>query len=152
PVASLNERRYYTRHRVGRQATSLVLEEGPPLQLVERQSQLGLRVHDNRPVPGDRFLQRLTGHEQKTDAGLAPFDDDFIATVEQDQRTIVYFRRRSGVWPPADTFRRHCKRLRGIAERSRAAEHVCKRVTRRLDRQGLPLAWRHRHIEIGWIG
>src|SRR6267142_532886 len=40
---------------------SPVLDEGPVIQLRDRLLQLGLGVHHDRPVPGDRLLDRLAG-------------------------------------------------------------------------------------------
>src|SRR4051794_25669280 len=40
-----------------------VLDEGPAAQLGHRRLELGLGVHNNRPMPGDRFLERTPGDE-----------------------------------------------------------------------------------------
>src|SRR6516165_876742 len=51
--------------------------------------QLGLRVHHDRAVPGDRLLDRLTRHEDEADAIVAGLHADLIAGIEQHQRTIA---------------------------------------------------------------
>ena len=48
----------------------LRLDEGVALQLAERGLQLFLRVHDDRPLPGDRLADRLARHQQEAH-GLA---------------------------------------------------------------------------------
>src|SRR6267142_4343620 len=66
--------RLVKRHAAGNRATtrvapttaetrpgSPVLDEGPVIQLRDRLLQLGLGVHHDRPVPGDRLLDRLAG-------------------------------------------------------------------------------------------
>ena len=76
---------------------------------------------------------------------------DFIASIEEHERAIVGRRGRRGI-RPANRLGRHGKRIRGVAELSRAREHVGERVPRGLDRQGLSLARRHGHVEINGIG
>ena len=73
------------RHRVDNQParlTSPVFDEGAVLQLGDRLLQLGLSVHHDRPIPGDRFLDRLTRDKQKPDAFVAGLDRDFVTAVE----------------------------------------------------------------------
>ena len=80
-----------------------MLQEGTPVQFLEGLFELFLGVHHDGAVPGDRFLQRLAGYQQKADAILAGLDFDFVAAVEEDQRAIVGLRGRCGV-QPADAF------------------------------------------------
>ena len=67
--------------------------------------------------------------------------DDLVAAVEQHQRVIagVVHRRRVGL---RDLLGQHRARIRGVAERARAREHVGEGVARGLDLEPLPLARR----------
>ena len=47
--------------------------------------QLFLGVHHNRPMPGDRLLQWLTGDQEKTNSIVASSDRDFITTLEEHE-------------------------------------------------------------------
>jgi hypothetical protein len=51
--------------------------------------QLGLRVHNDRSVPGHGLFERLPRDEQKPYSFLARLDGDLIAAVEQDERAIA---------------------------------------------------------------
>ena len=53
-------------------AAALPLDERPVAQLGDGLLQLVLGVHDDRPVPGDRLLDRLAGHQQEADALRRP--------------------------------------------------------------------------------
>ena len=46
---------------------------------------LSVGVHDDRPVPGDRPLDRLPRHQQEPDAFIASLHHDFVAGVEHHQ-------------------------------------------------------------------
>src|SRR5690242_14915533 len=61
---------------------SRLLQESPLLQFIERGTEFALRIHDNRAVPGNRFLERFTGDEQEADAFLPGFHNHLVATVE----------------------------------------------------------------------
>jgi hypothetical protein len=59
-------------YQVGRGREALpVLDERAALQFCHGLSQLLLGVHDDRTVPRHRLLNRLPGHQQKTDAFFA---------------------------------------------------------------------------------
>src|SRR3569833_1149219 len=66
----------------------LRLDERPVAQFCDGLTQLRLCVHDDRSVPGHRLLDRLAGDEQETHAALACLDDDLVAAVERDQRSV----------------------------------------------------------------
>ena len=66
-----------------------LLMKVPSAQLADGLLQLGLRVHDDGPVPGDRLLDRLARNQQEADALLAGLNRDLIAAVEQHQRPIA---------------------------------------------------------------
>ena len=122
-------------------------------QLAHRLLQLGLRVHHDRPVPGDRLLDRLAGHQQEADALLAGLHRDLVAAVEHDERAVAgllaHERPRR---PPVDSFGQHAERRRGVAERAGAREDVGEGVAVDLHWEGLPLARRHRDVEVERIG
>ena len=56
-----------------------MLDERAVLQFAHCLLQLGLGVHHDRPVPGDRLFDRFPGHQQKPDAGLAGLHRSEIA-------------------------------------------------------------------------
>src|SRR5438093_6357355 len=116
-----------------------LLQECPALQLIKRLAQFRLRVHDDGAVPGDRFLERLSGHEQEPDAVCAGVHHDVVATVEEDERAVVDFGWRRGMLPPSDAFGRYGKGLGRVTELSGSAEHIREGMTRRFDRQRLLL-------------
>src|SRR5580700_5854050 len=72
------------RHRKQR-----LLDERAGPQLGKSLLQFGLRVHHDRPVPGDRLLDRLAGDEEKADALFAGLHRDLVATVEQNERAVA---------------------------------------------------------------
>ena len=51
-------------------------------------SQFILRVHHDRSPPSNRFLNRITGHQQKPSALVAGFNPNRIPLVKQHQRTV----------------------------------------------------------------
>ena len=65
------------------------LDERSVAQVAQRLTDFGLGVHDDRPVPGDRFAQRPAGDQQEAHALFACLDDDLVAGVEHHQRTIA---------------------------------------------------------------
>src|SRR5438105_897141 len=65
------------------------LDERPIAQLGERLLELRLRVHDDRPIPRDRFLDRLARHEQEPDPLFASLNNDLVAAVEEHEGTIA---------------------------------------------------------------
>ncbi len=60
---------------------SLVLDERPVVQLRVRLTQLVARVHDNRTLPRDRFLERFARYQQEPDSLGSGLDRNFIPTV-----------------------------------------------------------------------
>src|SRR5215510_16525097 len=68
---------------------SAVLDERAVAQLGDRLLELGLRVHHDRAVPGDGFLDRLAGDEQEAHAFVAGLHGNLVATVEHDERPVA---------------------------------------------------------------
>lgn len=62
---------------------NLLLDELALPQLVESLLQFFLRVHDDGPVPGDRFFDRLARYQKKANAFLSGLYDHFVAAIEQ---------------------------------------------------------------------
>ena len=77
---------------------STVLDEVAGLQFAHGLAELGLGVHDDGAVPGDRFFERLAGDEQEADAFGAGLDGDFVAAIEQDERVVLRVVRRPARW------------------------------------------------------
>src|SRR6476646_7385533 len=55
-----------------------ILDEGAVAQLGYGLLKLRLRVHHDRSVPGDRFLDRFAGHEQEANALVACLHGDLV--------------------------------------------------------------------------
>ena len=91
------------------------LQKCPLLQFVIRLLQLRLSIHDDRPIPRHRLLQRLSRNQQKPNAILPRLNLNPISASKQHQRPIIRFRRRRDV-SPAQAFRRHCQRRRRITK------------------------------------
>ena len=72
------------------------------LELFECPPEFGLRIHDDRAIPGHRFPQRLPRDKQKSDAVLTTLDDNFVASIEEHERAVVDLGRRRRMRPPAD--------------------------------------------------
>src|SRR5262245_56571670 len=68
---------------------SVALDKSPIPQLARCLLQLGLRVHNDGPVPGDGFLKGLARHEQEAHAFLAGLHSDLVAAIEENKRTIA---------------------------------------------------------------
>src|SRR5258708_637398 len=64
-------------------------DKGPVGGVCNRLLQLGLGVHHDRPVPGDRLADRLAGDKQEPDALVAGLDGNVVAAVEDDQRPVT---------------------------------------------------------------
>src|SRR5262245_60188625 len=140
----------------------LRLDERAAAELVVGLLQLFLRVHDDRPIPGDGLLERLARHEQETHPFIARLNDDFVAPIEKDQRTVL----RIAAYPArrvacgnvgrsaafGDVVGPYPARLGRVTEGPRTGEDICEGVARSLDRQALALTGRHKEIEISWIG
>ena len=84
----------------------LRLQKRPLLKLIECLAELRLIVHYDRPVPGDRFLQRLAGDEEEAYSVRPGLHNDFVAAIEEHERSVARFFGRSCV-QPADRFGRH---------------------------------------------
>ncbi len=67
----------------------MLADERPVAQLGDGLLELGLRVHDDGPVPGDRLPDRPSRHQKEPDALLAGLDRHLIAAVEEDERTVA---------------------------------------------------------------
>src|SRR5471030_1373437 len=65
------------------------LDEGAGAHFGDGLTQFVFRIHDDRPVPRDRFFDRLAGDEQKTNALLAGLHRDFVAAIKQDERSVA---------------------------------------------------------------
>jgi len=59
-------------------------------QLSDRPLKLLLRIHHDRPIPCDRFLDRLARHQQEADALVAGLHHDLVAAVKEHQRVIAH--------------------------------------------------------------
>src|SRR5438067_9519805 len=57
------------------------LDEGTGVELADRLLQLAIRVHDDRPVPGDGLTQRAAGDEQEADAFVTCLHRHLVAAV-----------------------------------------------------------------------
>ena len=110
-----------------------------------------LRVHHDRAVPRHRLLERLARDQEEPHAVVAGLHRDLVAAVEEHERAVVRPRGRLRV-RPADAFGRHRQRAGGVAELRVAREDIGERMPRGLDREGLPLARRDRHIEVDRVG
>src|ERR1041385_5199351 len=101
----------------------LRLQEGPLLELIVGLPELLLRVHDDRPVPGDGLLERLPRHQEEPDPLVAGLHRDLIAAGEEHQRAVLRLRGEGGVGP-ADSLGRDRQRPGGVAELPRSREDV----------------------------
>src|SRR5438445_1417300 len=142
-----------TGRRAGTSSALAWLDEGAVLQLGVRAPQLVRRVHHDGAVPRYRLLDRLSRHEQESDAGVASLLRHRVPAVEQHQRAVLHLpiasaslgRNRSHLLGADGAG------LRGVAERAAALEHVGKRVPRGLDRERLALARWDPHVEIARV-
>src|SRR2546430_1837945 len=67
---------------------SALLDERAFVQFGEGLLQLGLGVHHDRAIPGDRLLDRLARDQEEPDALLAGLDRHLVAAIEQHERAI----------------------------------------------------------------
>src|SRR5262245_24379697 len=139
-------------HRTGRRASSPVLDEGAVAQLAHRLLQLGLRVHHDRAVPGDRLLDRLARDQEKAGALLAGLDRHLVAAVEQHERAVAGALAHETLAPTVVLLGEHAERLRGARKRAGALEHVCEGVPRGFHRQALAAPGRHEDVEVARLG
>src|SRR5262252_5781615 len=68
---------------------SLLLDERSLSNLPEGRPQLFLRIHHDRSMPGNRFLERLAGYQQESNARLAGLHRHFVSSVENDEGAIL---------------------------------------------------------------
>ena len=71
----------------------MTLDETAAAQFGHHLLDLGLGVHDDGAVPGDRLADRLAGNQEEADALVDPLDGDLVPLVEQDQRLPVRSRK-----------------------------------------------------------
>lgn len=64
---------------------SALLQEFSLLKLLECLPQLLLCVHHDWPIPGHRFLERLSRNQKKADSVIACLDRDFVAAIEEHE-------------------------------------------------------------------
>lgn len=69
--------------------TPLDPDERPFAKLGDRLLQLLPGVHDDRPVPRNRLLERLAGNQQEPEPLVSRLNDHFVAAVEQDKRSVA---------------------------------------------------------------
>src|SRR5262249_14158712 len=132
--------------------TSPLLDERAVVQLAECLLQLGLRVHHDRSVPGDRLFDRLARYQQEADSFLAGLHRYLVAAVKYDERAVSGSLTQEDLAPVHGLFGEYAERLRGRAESSRALEDISEGVPPGLDRQNLPASRRNPNIEIARIG
>src|SRR2546427_7118786 len=128
-----------------------MLNESIILKFGNRLPELLLRVHHDRAVPSNGLLDRLARHQQESNPLVPCLHHDLVSAVEEYQRMIA-----DVVHRPAIGFRdmlsQYRARIRGVAERAGAREHVGKRVTRSVDVEPFPLTSRHKNVEVIRIG
>src|SRR5438445_13869357 len=114
-----------------------MLNESVILKFGNRLPELLLRVHHDRAVPSDGLLDRLARHQQESNPLVPCLHHDLVSAVEEYQRLIA-----DVVHWPAIGFRdmgsQYRQRIRGVAERAGACEHVGKLVTRRVHYEPSP--------------
>src|SRR5215470_19479241 len=128
----------------------LCLQKCSALEFLESLPELLLRVHYDRAVPGHGLLDRLSRNQEEADPLVTGVDRDLVAAVEERERAVVGLTRRRRI-SPFDPFCRHREWPRGVAELPISRENIREGVARRLDREGLPLARRNRHVEVNRI-
>src|SRR5579862_6641399 len=135
-----------------RYGAPILADESAVAQLCESLLQLGLAVHHDRSIPGDRFLDRLARYQKEANALVAGLHGDFIAAVEQDQRTIAGLLADQRFGYPVGLLGQYAERLRRRAEIAGALEHIGESVPFKFDRERFALAGRHPDVEIARIG
>ena len=66
-----------------------MFDEGAGLQFGHCLAQLLLRIHHDRAVPCNRFLNRLARNQQESDTLVARLHHDLVAAVEEHQRVVA---------------------------------------------------------------
>ena len=95
---------------------SSALDERSVAQLGNGLLKLSLRIHNDRPVPCDRLLDRLAGDQQESDAVLAGLHGDLVAAVEQHKRAVAGPLRYQDLIVFARLFGQDAERRRRLAE------------------------------------
>src|SRR6266704_121022 len=138
-----------------RKRNSLALDERPAPELVVGVRQLFLGVHHDRPLPGDRLLERLSRDQQEPHPLLARVHRDLVAGVEQDEGAVPRFLRALAARIAStgrDAIGANALRCGRIAEAAAAFKDVCERMPRRLDRNRLAPTRRNPDVKITGIG
>src|SRR5262249_10552699 len=88
-------------------------DERPLPEVGDGLFEFGLRVHHDRPVPGDRLADWFAREEEETDALLAGLSGDLIATIEDDERAIASLLAHYHLLAVDRLLRKHAERLGG---------------------------------------
>src|SRR5262245_21627083 len=72
---------HHPRLRRGRDLDCL-LQKRSLFEVLKSLPELLLRVHNDRPVPCNGLLQRLSRYQKETDSFLPGLDGEFVATIE----------------------------------------------------------------------
>src|SRR6201996_9278431 len=126
-------------------------DKRPLPELGEGLLQLGLRVHHDRAVPGDRLLDRLAGDEQEADALFAGLHRHFVAAIEQNERAIAGSFAPHELIDAVGLLGEHAERRRSGAEIARTLEHIGEGMALDFHLEGLAPARRHGNIEIARV-
>src|SRR6185312_4892828 len=135
-----------------RLGTKSIPNKSAVLQFGNGLAQLGLRVHDDRAVPGDRFLDRLARYQQEADAFFAGLHRDLVAGIEQHERAVANRLAQQNFLAVDLLLAQHAKRLGRIRELAVTFEHISEGVTLDFHPQRLALSCRHEDVEITRIG
>jgi hypothetical protein len=96
------------------------LDERAVPEFVHRLNQLLLRVHHDRPVPGDRLGDRPAGNQQETDAAFARLHRHLVAGAEDHERAVAALVADEMVLIAEAFLDENAERLGGVAERTRS--------------------------------
>src|SRR5262245_36773308 len=102
---------------------SALLDERAVLKLEDRLPQLLLRVHHDRPVPGDRLLERLSRDQQEPDSLIPGLHHHLVTSIEQHERPVAD-RFVDRVLVPAAEIGLHRTRVGSIAKLTRTLEDI----------------------------
>src|SRR6185295_7798986 len=108
---------------------SAMLDERAVLKFANGLLNFRIRVHHDRPVPGDRLLDRLARYKQEVNAFIAGLYRYLVAGVEQHERTVAgALAHKQFAASGAFFLSEHAEGLRRAAESAGAREHVGKGV------------------------
>src|SRR5580704_8717399 len=124
----------------------------PGAQLTERLLQLGLRVHHDRPMPGDGLFDRFARHQKEANSLIAGLHRYLVAAVEQYERAIAGLIAHQSLIGAVGLLGEHAEWLRCRTEIARALEHVGERVAFQFDGQRFTHARRHGDVEVARVG